>query len=729
MNQLINFTKGDSIFIAEREHEFFNFVQCAGGDKSAPDDLQFRDTLNHRVQVLTRKEFDDFYLAGKLRWKSPIERKGDQIPEEYCDDGELRTIRQKFTKTFDAKPVAKTDAALKVLYGEVLQSLNYSEDDWGRSGGTLRRWVNGRGEPGNRPRKCMGDRRRRGAQASLMNAKALEILQRMAERYWDNQRVTARDIYADVRTALIPINAERKEKNVPLIKVPGRTSVWRYLTSHSDFDNSRRRFGARMAQRLFTPLKGSLQAKRILDVAIMDHTVLDCFVVDDENFIPVGRPYLTLLIDVRSRYPLAFVLGYTPPSVETAMACLRRAVRPKTDIKSRFPEIQGEWVAFGVPRTVLVDNGWEFCGGSFRDACEDAGISVEWAPVRTPEYKGICERYFRTLNQYLVHKLKGSVPFKPHLLSEFGIDPTADAVLLLSEIEELICQTIIEVYGREPHQGIKAVPEQVWRTRQEIDGIDYAADLRALDHSFSKLGGERTLTRSGIEFKELTYRSEDVFGLLNELLPREHKRGSSRGTVKVKFKYWPEDLSKIAVWSSVRQAYVELPCTEAAYSKGLTEHHHDVLRRYAQDQSLKFSTEDERCAARARLNERVASFVNNRNIGSRRRAQRFLASPKYIENPPETPIGTSDATEPLDDNINPIETVSNRIAGAQPVRGPVRSRRRPAKRPSVKRKAAIAGSDSVLVTNRVAPISLPDPFASFDRNSLLQTTKNEVLSQ
>src|SRR5262249_34577128 len=154
----------------------------------------------------------------------------------------------------------------------------------------------------------------------------------------------------------------------------------------------------RVAARRFMPLKGSLEAKRILDIAIMDHTVLDCHVVDDEHLITVGRPYLTVAIDVRSRYPLAYVLGYTPPSVETAMACLRRVVRPKQDINERFPDIRGQWAAYGVPRTVLVDNAWEFSGSSFQDACEDCGISIEWAPVRTPEYKGIGERFFRTLN-------------------------------------------------------------------------------------------------------------------------------------------------------------------------------------------------------------------------------------------------------------------------------------------------------------------------------------------
>ena len=55
--------------------------------------------------------------------------------------------------------------------------------------------------------------------------------------------------------------------------------------------------------------------------------------------------------------------------------------------------VGGEWEGFGVPRTILADNAWENTGSSFVDACADNGISIEWAPVRRPEHKGILERF------------------------------------------------------------------------------------------------------------------------------------------------------------------------------------------------------------------------------------------------------------------------------------------------------------------------------------------------
>jgi putative transposase len=190
----------------------------------------------------------------------------------------------------------------------------------------------------------------------------------------------------------------------------------------------------------------------------------------------------------------------------------------------------------------------------------------------------------------------------------------------------------------------------------------------------------------------------------------------------VKFKYWPEDLSKIAVWNQVRQAYVKIPCTQADYAKGLSEHHHQVLTRYAEQQGLKFSSEDERCAARTRLREKIASFVNNRKIGDRRRAQRLAASPQYVPealpelgNPPEL-AGK--------DHIIPIETVSNRVNGDQPDRSAVRRLSKKVGR-SGRLVPGMATPESLATSESPPEHYASDPFASFDREKLLAAVEAE----
>jgi putative transposase len=713
-------TVGDRLTIDGRDVEFLSVVGPER-DQTGLAELQFREKRNHRVVIYTVEEFDRLYLDDKVAWASRDGHYVEEAPEEPCEAGDscagcarcsdrrLRANRLHLLRAFDANPVAKTDVALQAFLDSQRISVPHPAKPIPRAA-TFRRLLRERGNPGDRRQRDMGDRRRRGPRKPRIHPEAERILWQKAELYWTDITTSAKDVYADVHTALSALNRDRAKSDLDPIGIPGRTTVWRLLTQHCDYNHARTRFGARKADQLFKAVKGRVSADRILDLAIIDHTVADCFVVDDEHAIPVGRPYLTFCIDVRSRYPLGYVVSFTPPSVETVMACLRRVVRPKIDAKERYPELR-EWPAFGLPRTILVDNGLEFTGTSFAEACQDAGISVEWAPVRAAAYKGIQERFFGILNEKIIHKLQGGVPYRPHILKEYGIDPSAKAVLLLSDLDELIHHAITEVYGREFHSGIRAVPEQVWRSEAERYGIDYAPDLRALDRSFARVGPPRVLSRTGIEWMGLDYSSDAVSSLLNDLLPRvRRRRGRAEGTVPdAKFKYWPEDIAKISVWNEVRRTYIDVTCTQPKYATGLSEHVHHAIRRYAEMNGLAFSSEEERCAARTRLYERARSFVNDRLIGTRRNAARWK---------PRSYGGGS--TEP-DVPFTPVEATSSRQGGEHPLRISSRSGARNAKRTLAEGQRSPPSRRLGRVPKTQGPPG--DPFATVDRQEIMDRAR------
>ena len=185
------------------------------------------------------------------------------------------------------------------------------------------------------------------------------------------------------------------------------------------------------------------------------------------------------------------------------------------------------------------------------------------------------------------------------------------------------------------------------------------------------------------------------------------KRGTTTGSVKVKVKYWPEDLSKIAVWNFRDKTYVEIPCISRQYAAGLSEHHHQILTKYAKNLGLKFSTEEERCAAKERLREKIDSLVNDRLIGTRRRAQRLQPHPLAdVQGADVAPNATS--------NVVSIDTYSTRT------RGEVEAESRPKYSPRGK-----ARSTAPAKAKPSAPPPLPqepletDIFAGFDRQALL----------
>ena len=61
------------------------------------------------------------------------------------------------------------------------------------------------------------------------------------------------------------------------------------------------------------PVPGTLSTARPLEIVQIDHTKADIFVVDEKSRKPIGRPWLTLAMDVFSRMVTGFYLMTCSP--------------------------------------------------------------------------------------------------------------------------------------------------------------------------------------------------------------------------------------------------------------------------------------------------------------------------------------------------------------------------------------------------------------------------------
>ena len=557
-------------------------------------------------------------LAKKNRCPSVLDRSGDEVPEDERDDKELRDLRQTLLRAYDKNPVPKSDKALSQFVKDTMASLDF-KSDWVPSGATLRTWMRTRGSEGDRRRKHMGRRRESGRKGSRLDAIVEAAIKEKSDPYFRKAGIHTTDVHAAVRTHIADLNIERTGKGLNPIRPPSRKTVWERVTTDMRYHNTKRKYGTKKANQMFKPQKTYQHPKKILELVLIDDTVIDCHVIDEDFPVVVGRPRLSIAVDSYSRCIVGCEIGFSDPSVETAMATLRDVVRPKTDLKERFPDIRGELMG-GVPETVMFDRAWGFVGSSMIDALDDVGISLVLAPAGTPQHKAIVEHTFDSLNKRIFHKLPGAVPFKSDKLRENGVDPIADARLTLDQLTELTVQAIID-HNNDYNTGLKDVPSRLWN-EQARQGIQYPMDLHAIDMACAKLAPPRILSSKGIELNGIRYCSPVVFELLNDMLPGSHKRGRRSGTVEVKVKYLPEDLSKVFVWNTVRNKYVEVACLEERYTKGLSEFHHKKVEAFRKERALAWSSEDDRCRARTLLNTEATSQLNSRLIGNRRRAQK-----------------------------------------------------------------------------------------------------------
>lgn len=498
---------------------------------------------------------------------------------------------------------------------------------------SVRRWLKERGLPGERRLNDMVARNGRVERERRFPEVTLALMRRWAAWYWTRAGWEIGEAYARFAVMLEYINRRRlKGRVLPLLKRPSYETFRLEARKLESFETYALKFGAKKANARFKVCGEGLSASRFLRLGCMDHTVLDSFAVIDPNWmLPVGRPWVTILIDVRTRCIVGFVLSFEPPSIYSVMECIKRANRPKirkTSLSKHYPVLGN---IFGRFDEIVVDNGKEFAGVAFEDALADVGTTLRLAPIATPTHKAVGERFFLTLNQMLNTKLPGAV-FRPDVLREMGYDPAKDAVLTIEQLDDLINEAIA-TYHVSMHSGIGAQPARLWQADIDAYGIDMIDDDRRLDAMMGAVKHQCRVSRSGVSLFGLQFHDQaKVGGLLQDLISREPVRGQRKGSavVTVKVKYNPANLSEIHVFNRRRNRYVTLPCLDKRYTAGMSLWHHRKVQEWAKHKGLEFNTEIQRLAARAGLVELVENSAPHLK-GAARNAMRRILTPPTVE--------------------------------------------------------------------------------------------------
>lgn len=136
-----------------------------------------------------------------------------------------------------------------------------------------------------------------------------------------------------------------------------------------DLQKRAKRRGEKKIVKATTATPGAFSASRPLAVVQVDHTKADIFVVDEETRLPIGRPWLTLAMDVCSRMVTGFYLTMEAPSRLSTSLCLLHSVFDKS-AWLREREIVEPWPVAGLPETLHVDNGADFAAGPSREGAK-----------------------------------------------------------------------------------------------------------------------------------------------------------------------------------------------------------------------------------------------------------------------------------------------------------------------------------------------------------------------
>lgn len=382
---------------------------------------------------------------------------------------------------------------------------------------------------------------------------------------------------------------------------------------------------------------GQLVADTVLEIVQIDHTQADVFVVDERTRRPIGRPWLSVAIDVASRCVVGIYVAMERPNAAVVALLLTRVALPKAAWLASLG-IDVQWPMNGIPKALHLDNAAEFKSRALCAGCSQYGIELIYRPVGRPHFGGHIER----MNRTLMERLRGLPGATGNSSKDRKVrKPEEVAALTLREFEHWLVLEVAQRYHHSEHRGLMgATPNAAWQTLcRSVAPKQLPADpsqaLRFLVQ-FLPLQS-RTIQPDGLTLFYIRY-WHPIFAAW-----RESRK-------KVVVRYHPEDLSRVFVtidsktYIEVRYADVRRP----TISLWEQRHARRMLRSQAQrdvSEALIFRTIEEQRAIVSKAAGQAQAA--KKNAGRRGKTTKVVPLPPW-QSPPTGPSPDVDYSKPVE---------------------------------------------------------------------------------
>ena len=279
------------------------------------------------------------------------------------------------------------------------------------------------------------------------------------------------------------------------------------------------------------PLQHRDKATFPLELVQIDHTVVDVHLVHPLTRRPIGRPVLTLMVDEGTRVVLGMNLSLEAPSRLAVGLCLLHGVQQKDEWLAELGEPDLIWPGYGLPRSILSDNGSEFHAASLRMSCEQYGIGLRYRPPGDPAVGGLIERAIGTMMGRL--RLLPGASYS-ELLHKAPRRADKLARMTLGELTHYLALQV-SIYHQTHHTGLGMTPAKAWELGWKVNGVVGAprlVDPHAFRMSFLP-GARRHVVRGAVRLWNLTYAAPELRSVDGAHMARYDPRDMSRIYVEV----------------------------------------------------------------------------------------------------------------------------------------------------------------------------------------------------
>ncbi|MDX2369518.1 MAG: Mu transposase C-terminal domain-containing protein [Colwellia sp.] len=507
----------------------------------------------------------------------------------------------------------------RVSLEKIIKTVSHDENIRAPSIRSLQRWIKSFIESDYSVRGLLPCSRNRGNKTSKVAPQVEPFISQGILHYRTIERCSVMRAYDKMKSL---IHYENEIGLGEKLVVPSYRSFLSRVEKESPYELAVARTGKKAAKKEFKVKRQPPKISTILERAEIDHTKLDLFVVDDRNALPLGRPWITAVLDYYSRSIMGFYISFVPPSYLSISKALKHALSSKDYIKEVYPDIENTWPVFGVMSTLVSDRGKDFESEALKEACLDLNITLQFNPVKCPWYKGVVERYFGTLNRELLDDKPGKT--FSSIINKGDYDPEKNAVISFSRFIEIMHMWVVDVYQQSPRSNETLVPN-CWWEEALVNTPVFSVDSETLNIVLGKFALP-SLSKDGIRLDYIYYDSDELLTYRMQI-----------GYGKVKIKIDPDDLGEIHVFNKLEQRYFTVPAVDQDYAMGLSSWQHQVIKNYVKNKVRTYVDEEALSRAKRKISQLVEEeILNTKSLArSRARLARYLKIGQQLHSEPE----------------------------------------------------------------------------------------------
>jgi len=237
------------------------------------------------------------------------------------------------------------------------------------------------------------------------------------------------------------------------LPVPSFSTLYRILIELDRYEIDLHQLGFHAALKKQKWSRKCRQPYRRFELVEGDTHTLDLETCDTEGH-PVGRAFLTVLLEVRTRMIVGWDISYNPPCLEKTIRALKHSLCSDNPYG-------------GLGRNYRFDNGLDYVANHLKNTLSGLGAHITFCEPGNPDQKPHVESFFKSWTTSIVHCMRGTTFSKPN-----RYDSEGNAIYTIECLKERFENWLETFYHANFHSGIGMAPKELW-VQDEADRHEF----------------------------------------------------------------------------------------------------------------------------------------------------------------------------------------------------------------------------------------------------------------